>query len=50
MNKQLKQEKCINTKYNDEKSANGITILALSITIIILLTLADSHIYLNIPQ
>ncbi len=28
----------------------GITILALTITIIILLILADPHIFLNIPQ
>ncbi len=32
------------------KEKKGITILALSVTIIILLILADSHIYLNIPQ
>ena len=28
----------------------GVTILALTITIIILLILADPHIFLNIPQ
>ena len=28
----------------------GITLIALVVTIVILLILADSHIYLNIPQ
>ena len=32
------------------KRQAGITLIALAITIIILLILADSHIYLNIPQ
>ena len=35
----------------NSKEENGITLLALSITIIILLILAaDPHIFLNIPQ
>ena len=32
------------------KANNGITLIALVITIIVLLILADSHIFLNIPQ
>ena len=32
------------------KKNNGITLIALVITIIVLLILADSHIFLNIPQ
>ena len=32
------------------KQENGITILSLVITIIVLLILADPHIFLNIPQ
>lgn len=32
------------------KDKKGITLIALVITIIVLLILADSHIYLNIPQ
>ena len=34
----------------NSKEEKGITLLALSITIIILLILADPHIFLNIPQ
>lgn len=32
------------------KTNSGITLIALVITIIVLLILADSHIFLNIPQ
>lgn len=32
------------------KSGKGITLIALVITIIVLLILADPHIFLNIPQ
>ena len=32
------------------KKNNGITLIALVITIIVLLILADPHIFLNIPQ
>ena len=32
------------------KNEIGITLIALTITIIILLILADPHIFLNIPQ
>lgn len=33
-----------------KEAQKGITLIALVITIIVLLILADSHIYLNIPQ
>ena len=33
-----------------ENSEQGITLIALVITIIVLLILADPHIFLNIPQ
>lgn len=33
-----------------EKSERGITLIALVITVIVLLILADPHIFLNIPQ
>ena len=39
-----------NTKKYQVKTNNGITLIALVITIIILLILADPHIFLNIPQ
>ena len=32
------------------RETKGITLIALVITIIVLLILADSHIFLNIPQ
>lgn len=35
---------------NEKKANKGITLIALVITIIVLLILADLHIYLNIPQ
>ena len=38
------------TKRQNLKDEKGITLLALVITIVIILILADSHIYLNIPQ
>lgn len=38
------------TKKYQVKTNNGITLIALVITIIILLILADPHIFLNIPQ
>ena len=34
----------------NQRKEEGITILVLTITIIILLILADPHIFLNIPQ
>ena len=39
-----------NTKNNQLKASRGITLIALVITIIVLLILADPHIFLNIPQ
>ena len=36
--------------YLKNKKEKGITLIALVITIIVLLILADSHIFLNIPQ
>ena len=41
--------KRISTK-NMKRGSKGITLIALVITIIVLLILADSHIFLNIPQ
>ena len=38
------------TERKNLKDVRGITLLALVITIVIILILADSHIYLNIPQ
>ena len=38
------------TKNVKLKSGKGITLIALVITIIVLLILADPHIFLNIPQ
>lgn len=38
------------TKKYQVKTNNGITLIALVITIIVLLILADPHIFLNIPQ
>ena len=38
------------TKHTNFKKAHGITLIALVITIIVLLILADPHIFLNIPQ
>ena len=38
------------TKRQNLKEKKGITLLALVVTIVIILILADSHIYLNIPQ
>ena len=46
--KQKRGEKTLKTVKLKEKE--GVTVLALSITIIILLILADPHIFLNIPQ
>ena len=40
----------INLKRETLENQKGITILALIVTIIILLILADPHIFLNIPQ
>ena len=37
-------------RHTNFKKAHGITLIALVITIIILLILADPHIFLNIPQ
>ncbi len=37
-------------KKNTKRKNEGITLIALVITIIVLLILADSHIFLNIPQ
>ena len=37
-------------KRNTKRKNEGITLIALVITIIVLLILADSHIFLNIPQ
>ena len=37
-------------KFKEKQKNNGITLIALVITIIVLLILADSHIFLNIPQ
>lgn len=39
-----------NTKNNQLRESKGITLIALVITIIVLLILADPHIFLNIPQ
>ena len=38
------------TKKDKLKTSRGITLIALVITIIVLLILADPHIFLNIPQ
>ena len=38
------------TKRQNLKEKKGITLLALVVTIVIILILADFHIYLNIPQ
>ena len=38
------------TKNIKVKSGKGITLISLVITIIVLLILADPHIFLNIPQ
>ena len=38
------------TKKYQVKTNNGITLIALVLTIIVLLILADPHIFLNIPQ
>ena len=38
------------TKHTNLKKAHGITLIALVITVIVLLILADPHIFLNIPQ
>ena len=40
----------INLKRETLENQKGITILALIVTIIILVILADPHIFLNIPQ
>ena len=39
-----------NTKLKRNLKQKGITLIALVITIIVLLILADPHIFLNIPQ
>lgn len=40
----------INLKRETLENQKGITILALIVTVIILIILADPHIFLNIPQ
>lgn len=40
----------VNLKRETLEKEKGITILALIVTIIILIILADPHIFLNIPQ
>ncbi len=42
--------KCKEQERKTIKKNNGITLIALVITIIVLLILADPHIFLNIPQ
>ena len=42
--------KKVNLKRETLEKEKGITILALIVTIIILIILADPHIFLNIPQ
>lgn len=44
--KQMKRKTEKKLRFNQK----GITLIALVITIIVLLILADSHIFLNIPQ
>ncbi len=47
-----KENKKTRRKMSNQKSSKnrGITLIALVITIIVLLILADPHIFLNIPQ
>lgn len=40
----------VNLKRETLEKEKGITILALIVTVIILIILADPHIFLNIPQ
>ena len=42
--------KKVNLKREILEKQKGITILALIVTVIILIILADPHIFLNIPQ
>ena len=46
----MKERKVKNRVRDKTRSKQGITLIALVITIIVLLILADSHIFLNIPQ